>query len=264
MQDSDVSEDELPLYIRHQKTINVIALLGYVALGVSVLSLYENWTFVTSFYVIVQIITTVGYGDIAPSASGELFLAFYVLLGTVLVASILNGLIESLLEASEAQLADSLKLVRMNVVKSMSKSKIWKTTPVANLARSTIVYLLFLAVWVAFYAMYEGCSCSYGASRISGCEDGEGCATTGGVRLSVEDAFYMGIITFSTVGFGDFSPKSRLGRIVISGVTCALVSMFCWILFCSSVFLWLLLEDIWVDLDDFGHPCLWQHGCQCA
>ena len=142
MQDSYDPEDDLPLCIRHQKTFNAIALLLYVALGVSMLSLYEQWSFVTSFYVIVQIVTTVGYGDIAPSRSGELFLAFYVMLGTVLVASILNSLIESIVEASQAELADSLKETRDSVVRSISRNKIfsskvlsmyWKRTPVPGL-----------------------------------------------------------------------------------------------------------------------------------
>ena len=47
---------------------------------------------------------------------------------------------------------------------------------------------------------------------MEGCLDGDNCTETGGVQLSFEDAFYMGVITFSTVGFGDFSPKSELGR----------------------------------------------------
>lgn len=216
-EDSTARGVDLPLYVRHPKTVNVIALLVYMALGMSVMSFYENWSFVTSFYVIVQIITTVGYGDIAPTASGELFLTFYVLLGTVLVASILNGLIESFLEASEDRLGESLVAMRTNIARSVSQDDLgcrcsWSRS-VKDLASATMVYLFFLAVWAAFFTIYEGCSCSYGASRIDGCKEGDQCLATGGAHLSIRQAFYMGVITFSTVGFGDFSPKSRLGRI---------------------------------------------------
>ena len=71
--------------------VNIIALILYAAVGICVMSFKEDWTLVTSFYVTVQIITTVGYGDIAPTESGELFLIFYVLLGTVLLAGLLGS-----------------------------------------------------------------------------------------------------------------------------------------------------------------------------
>lgn len=68
-------------------------------------------------------------------------------------------------------------------------------------------------VWVLFFVLYEPCSCSYGFTRIEGCEDGLTCADTGGDVKSVVDAIYMAIITYSTVGFGDFTPDTRVGRI---------------------------------------------------
>ncbi|CAE7616401.1 TPK1 [Symbiodinium sp. CCMP2592] len=182
------------------------------------MSFKEDWTFVTSFYVIVQIITTVGYGDIAPTESGELFVTFYVLLGTVLLGGLLDRVTESLLEASDQRLQESLQGLRTSMdpvggtcapadgIFTFSRS-------VYSLLRWILVYLFFLAAWVAYFTIFEGCSCSYGATRIDGCEEGQRCAATGGVQLSVLSASYMGVITFSTVGFGDFSPKSRKGRI---------------------------------------------------
>ena len=72
----------------------------------------------------------------------------------------------------------------------------------------------------------ESCSCSYGLTTIEGCEADE-CASTGGSTLSIPDSIYeakeyekcvkfvgQAVITYSTVGFGDYSPKSFPGRVV--------------------------------------------------
>merc|ERR1719424_508981 len=75
-----------------------------------------------------------------------------------------------------------------------------------------------------FYSTFEGCSCSYGvtgasimqAAGAAGCRDSgpdNNCATTGATKTFAE-SFYMSVITLTTVGFGDFAPVSRLGRIL--------------------------------------------------
>ena len=193
----------------------MVALVGYILLGVSVLSGYENWSFVTCFYVIIQIVTTVGYGDIPPHGSGMVFLTIYVLIGTVLVASIVTGLAASFLDASESRLRQSLSLVKTTLVNSDNSDdglcSVDSSVSSSQLGQSIAIYLFFLAIWVVYFAYFEGCTCSYGATLIEGCKE-DACIASGGTQLSVEQALYMGVITFSTVGFGDYTPKSRMGR----------------------------------------------------
>merc|ERR1719247_3185725 len=40
------------------------------------------------------------------------------------------------------------------------------------------------------------------------------CAATGGYVKTWTDAFYMSVITLTTVGFGDHAPRSEIGRAV--------------------------------------------------
>jgi hypothetical protein len=87
---------------------------------------------------------------------------------------------------------------------------------VFNLFVSFLLFAVFVGFGTIFYALYEGCSCSYGVSKIDGCLDHEyyACVATGGAVKTWIDAFYMAMITLTTVGFGDHSPKSWEGRIV--------------------------------------------------
>ncbi|CAE7174190.1 TPKC, partial [Symbiodinium pilosum] len=57
----------------------------------------------------------------------------------------------------------------------------------------------------------ERCTCIVGGKRLPGCVDDD-CEATGGRQLTAIDATYMAVITFSTVGFGDFTPSTHLGR----------------------------------------------------
>ncbi|CAJ1341161.1 unnamed protein product, partial [Effrenium voratum] len=40
------------------------------------------------------------------------------------------------------------------------------------------------------------------------------CVASGGSKKTIIVAIYMAVVTFSTVGFGDFVPRSELGRLL--------------------------------------------------
>jgi len=98
-----------------------------------------------------------------------------------------------------------------------------------HLIVSFIFFVFFVAAGTYYYATYEKCSCSYGVTRAPGCIDGvdviggttvdgvtktDRCAATGGYVKTWTDAFYMSVITLTTVGFGDHAPRSDHGRAV--------------------------------------------------
>merc|ERR1719446_1278995 len=74
--------------------------------------------------------------------------------------------------------------------------------------------LLFLIFGTAFYRMAEHCTC--GVESNPGCKEDtfDTCAATGGYVKSLNDAFYMSVVTLTTVGFGDYQPRTNLGRLI--------------------------------------------------
>ena len=216
-EDSDESsdtaiEETLPFMIRYPRTINALALAIYLAAGIAFLSVQQEWTPLTAFYVVVQIITTIGYGDITVTHHGKIFMTVYVLLGTLLVANIVNSLCDILMQQAEQSFDESLSKVRSKLIpsedKKPAKPSVWQ-----DLAHAVSIYLFFVVTWATFFATYEACTCSYGSTHADGCLS-ETCPETGGYTLTPVEAVYMAVITFSTVGFGDYSPKTQLGRLV--------------------------------------------------
>ena len=76
---------------------------------------------------------------------------------------------------------------------------------------SFFMFVVLLLIGAAFYAWYEPCACSYGVTRVAGCED-DRCVETGGLIKTPLDACAMSVETLTTVGFGNLSPQTRLGR----------------------------------------------------
>ena len=98
----DSSEEEevsqavrIPICIRHPGWTNLLLVISYVIFGVAFLTTQQNWQPVTALYVVVQIVTTIGYGDITVTNEEKVFMTFYVLLGTVLVAKVVNDVSEA-------------------------------------------------------------------------------------------------------------------------------------------------------------------------
>lgn len=80
-----------------------------------------------------------------------------------------------------------------------------------DLINATFIFVFFVVLWVLFFVFYESCTCSYGFTHIDGCVV-ENCSDTGGSVKTVVDAVYMAVITYSTVGFGDYTPDTKAGR----------------------------------------------------
>ena len=149
----------------------------------------------------------------------KVFMIFYVLLGTVLVAKVVNDVSEVFLERASERVDDALHRVEDVIFTSGGNEPNHHhhrhicPARYHHLISAVVIQLIFLLVWTLFFGLYEGCTCSYGYTLVEGCVE-ERCEETGGTTKTLLDAVYMGVITFSTVGFGDYTPDTRLGRMI--------------------------------------------------
>jgi len=248
MSDTSRTDEEQPLLRKREDPkesswirwiIITVITLTWFGVGIWVGCQIEGWSFITAVYVMVQILTTIGYGDILiDSDAMKLWIAIYVLLGVLVLAGLVSNLTADLLSKEEKVLKRQFKRVRSKILKNDDAPTTESLKALIKLLIFFVLFLAFLAAGTIFYATYEKCSCSYGRTKIEGCEetkeikldiqgldvvkdgvdklnivkDFEKCAATGGQVKTWIDAFYMSVVTLTTVGFGDHSPKSYYGR----------------------------------------------------
>lgn len=190
--------------------------------GIAWAYLYEGWQFLTSIYVITQIVTTVGYGDVTVSDTDtKLFFSFYIMAQMVLFSYYLNLFAQKLSAAQESRAEIRIRQLCSNKIPSW-----WNLSDEAlQLVRAGIYFGLAVAFGTIFYANYEACTCSYGTSYVEGCKETtlKQCQETGGYQKDYATSFYMSIVTLLTIGFGDHTPRSYVGRAV--GVVWMLVGV---------------------------------------
>ena len=76
---------------KHAYKMLLAAVLLLLGTATVVYRFVEDWSWVDSFYFSTVAVTTVGFGDLAPSTDGsKLFTVFYVIAGIALIATYLN------------------------------------------------------------------------------------------------------------------------------------------------------------------------------
>mmetsp|Transcript_42109 Transcript_42109/g.112532 ORF Transcript_42109/g.112532 Transcript_42109/m.112532 type:complete len:458 (-) Transcript_42109:367-1740(-) len=226
--------------IHHHRAL----LLGSVlltAIGVVGGMAIEGWDFLTSLYVIAQISTTIGYGDVIVNRGlMQLFMSFYVLAVLFVMANFLNIMLRQIIQRHQEFLQKQLvefEVVVHSVNNHRDARKRYREFNEVIVSGS--IFLFFIVIGTVFYHLTESCTCSYGKSRrdfnLHDCnpESHDTCMATGGIRHTWISALYMSVITVTTIGFGDYSPKSHHGRIF--GIVWMLVSVPATAFFIQSV-----------------------------
>jgi potassium channel subfamily K len=203
---------------RFRVPLVILGILLWIYIGYVYARDMEGWSALTAIYVIVQIVTTVGYGDITvTSEEGKFFMAFYVILTILILGALVTDCVDSLLQNNASMLRKHIKQVQKKLNNEGGEIDLlgW-LRDFEHLIVSAIIFAIFVAFGTVFYATYEKCTCSYGVTRVEDCIDGVDriCEATGGYTKTWIDAFYMSVITLTTVGFGDHAPRSDIGRAV--------------------------------------------------
>jgi potassium channel subfamily K len=190
--------------------------VAWIVFGVVTIDYLEGWTYHTGLYVIVQIVTTIGYGDITVSKqNSKLFMTFYVLLTLLLIANVITDAMGHVIDYERTKMRKVFRNMEKRARADVHNDEDarHKFAALNDLLSAFLLFLVFVAFGTIFFSMYESCTCSFGETLVEGCIEGSKCEDTGGYTKSLIDSFYMSVITLTTVGFGDHSPKSELGRV---------------------------------------------------
>lgn len=229
------SDFEEPVMHHHQWAAVFACLL--IIMGVAFGWFMEGWQFMTSLYVITQIITTVGYGDMTiHNPSSKVFISFYLIALMILGSYYLNRFAQKMVDAEQEKLEERLRHLRKGC---HHLSKV--SDDVGHLIGSGVNFAIMLLFGTVFYANYEACTCSYGRAFVEGCiepswkdpKSWEVCQETGGYVKGYIESWYMSVVTLLTVGFGDHTPRSYVGRGV--GIVWIIIGVMCAANFISSI-----------------------------
>uniref|UniRef100_A0A8D1SUG0 2P domain potassium channel Talk-1 n=1 Tax=Sus scrofa TaxID=9823 RepID=A0A8D1SUG0_PIG len=128
----------------------------------------SNWDFGSSFFFAGTVVTTIGYGNLAPSTeAGQVFCVFYALVGIPLNVVFLN------------HLGTGLRA-------HLTALERWEDQPRRSQLLQTLGLALFLALGTMLILIFPPMVFSH----VEGWSFGEG--------------FYFAFITLSTIGFGDY------------------------------------------------------------
>ncbi|KAJ0399790.1 hypothetical protein ATCC90586_009830 [Pythium insidiosum] len=195
---------------------NLLALflvLTYIAASILFYHFVEGWSVVDCVYYAMVIVTTVGYGDVIPvKQAGKIFTIFFAFYGIATIGMALGRLASWFLSRQEAIAKQTTKRMLHSVDHAAATSK--TADPAAlkedhavsvqsRKRRPKWVRVLFSESNKAIAASLVPIFVSIGCGLIVGAIEG----------WPVLDCFYYAIITVTTVGFGDLSPKSEAARI---------------------------------------------------
>jgi len=177
----------------------------------------RSLTAIAAIYLCMQIVTTVGYGDITPSdPAGQVLVASFILLGVVLVGVVAAEMLKVLVRGGERAIIRAIchdedamdddgvrrvmstrsqgrGMLQEQLAKEMSSDDFKEQSRVySEFLLSIAPFTLCLVIGTLFFRWYPG-------------ED-----------KSIWQAFYMSCVTLTSVGFGAVTPTTQGGKLFSS------------------------------------------------
>jgi potassium channel subfamily K len=209
--------------LSHDQWLMLFAFV-YLFTGTLYLHFHNGMQYTTAVYALIEIVTTVGYGDLnftgyyvegkgdVATDNGKIFMALYVMVGLTVIAGVVMKVAEKAADGAEKAFRAKMRKAQMKA-SGLSEDQVkGKFGDRNKLVAAIVAFAAMVLFGTVFYGTYESCTCSYGRTEVPGC-DPLNCEANG-YKKSYVDAFYMSCITLTTVGFGDFAPKTELGRAV--------------------------------------------------
>jgi len=188
----------------------VVLLLGFIAYFIAAVAVHmpgEDWGIGDCLYFAVVVVTTVGYGDYLPSTDNmKLVTIVFVHFGlsiVVLALGIIQDIVThiSITAAVKKEMGRKGGQNKTNAVGIFDMAAWERKQKRIGVAKAVALYVFFLVAGTLFFAKeMDDYQEDYGMPA-------------GSFSHRLVDGLYLSVITITTVGFGDFSPKSDQGKI---------------------------------------------------